>query len=43
MTVKQYMRAIDIEAFRQAARQFTAIILVRRLNPGSLPYIGKPG
>ncbi len=42
MTVEQYMRAVDIDAFQQAARQFTAIILVRRLNPASLPYIGKP-
>ncbi len=43
MSIEQHMRPVDIEAFQQAARQFTAIILVRRLNPASLPYIGRPG
>ncbi len=43
MSIEHHMRPVDIEAFQQAARQFTAIILVRRLNTASLPYIGRPG
>lgn len=43
MAINQYMRAVDVEAFQQAARHFDAIILMRRLNPASLPYVGKTG
>jgi len=37
------MRAEDKIVFADAARQFQAWILVRRTNPRSLQYIGKPG
>jgi hypothetical protein len=37
------MRLIDIRTFKQAAEQFSCIIIVRRLNPASLQYVGKQG
>ncbi|GJD49210.1 hypothetical protein OPKNFCMD_1940 [Methylobacterium crusticola] len=38
-----YFRAEDIVVFRRAAKLFGVYIAVRRTNPRSLPYIGKPG
>ncbi len=43
MSINQYMRIIDIEAFKQAAQRFNSIIMLRRLNPASLPYVGIHG
>ena len=37
------MRKTDKQVFLNAARQFQVWILVRRTNPASLEYIGKPG
>lgn len=43
MNINKYMRVVDIQAFKQAALRFNCIIAVRRLNPASLPYVGKHG
>lgn len=43
MNIRYYMRLIDINAFKLAAEHFNCIILLRRLNPYSLQYVGKQG
>ncbi|MDX2445561.1 MAG: hypothetical protein QNK30_17330 [Bacteroidales bacterium] len=43
MSINQYMRTVDIEAFKQASQRFNCIIMLRRLNPASLPYVGMRG
>lgn len=43
MSINNYMRSIDINAFKLAADLFKCIIMVRRLNPASLPFVGKQG
>lgn len=41
--LQQYMRAIDIEAFRSAATFYNVFLLLRRTNVESKPYIGVVG
>jgi len=41
--VLDYMPARHVEGFKRAAARFQVWILVRRGNPKSLPWIGKPG
>ena len=42
-SVYRYMPAQHVEAFKRAAARFKAWIMVRRGNPTSLRWIGKPG
>jgi hypothetical protein len=42
-SIYDHIRPQDVEAFRDAARQFKVHILVRRTNPASLRYIGRKG
>lgn len=43
MSVHDYMRAADIQAFMKAAHRFRVWILLRASNPAAKPYIGIPG
>ena len=40
---ENYFRRNDLEVFRQAAKIYKVFIAVRRINPKSLEWIGKPG
>jgi len=42
-TIFRHMRPQDVDAFALTARVYKVFILVRRTNPDSLQYIGKPG
>lgn len=42
-TIFRHMRAVDIPLFAATAKLRKAYILVRRTNPASIPYVGRPG
>lgn len=42
-TIFRHMRPQDVDAFALAALTYKVYILVRRTNPDSLQYIGRPG